>query len=155
MDPVNPKIIAVPDLEVPMIFDSPEEIAAREGIHERIQTEIYHGERERAFQAEEMLDTPSGWNEVEDLIMDDGDILVENMRPEKRRRDEIARGRRNRGRKTTSVTRNENIPLLRLGGRKILRNSIPRIEMKINKRMNCRYQSNSRRSLRCCFATES
>ena len=37
MDPVNPKIIAVPDLEVPMIFDSPKEMAMRDGIHERIQ----------------------------------------------------------------------------------------------------------------------
>ena len=90
MDPVNPEIIAVPDLEVPMIFDSPKEMAMRVGIHERIQAEIYHEDRERAFQAEEMLDTPPGWNEVEDLIMDDGDILAENMRPEKRRRDEIA-----------------------------------------------------------------
>ena len=90
MDPVNPEIIAVPDLEVPMIFYGPEEMAMREGIHKRIQVEIYHEDRERAFQAEEMLDTPPGWNEVEDLIMDDGDILVKNMRPEKRRRDEIA-----------------------------------------------------------------
>ena len=89
MDPVNPEIIAVPDIEVPMIFDGPEEMAMREGIHERIQVEIYHEDRERAFQAEEML-----LNEVEDLIMDDRNILAESMRPEKRRRDEIARGRR-------------------------------------------------------------
>ena len=59
-------------------------MAAREGIHERIQAEIYHDDREREFQAEEMLDTPLGWNEVEDLILDDGDILAENMRPEMR-----------------------------------------------------------------------
>ena len=31
--------------------------------------------------------------------LDDGDILAENMRPEKRRRDEIARGRRKRRKK--------------------------------------------------------
>ena len=77
-----------------MIFDSPEEMAMREGIHKRIQAEIYHEDRERVFQAEERLEAPPGWNEVEDLIMDDGDILVENMKPEKRRRDEVARGRR-------------------------------------------------------------
>ena len=29
MDPVNPEIIAVPDLEVPMIFDSPKEMAGK------------------------------------------------------------------------------------------------------------------------------
>ena len=58
MDPVNPEIIAVPDLEIPKILDGPEEMAVREGIHKRIQVEIYHDERKRAFQAEEMLDTP-------------------------------------------------------------------------------------------------
>ena len=42
MDPVNPKIIAVPDLEVPMIFDGPKEMVMREGFHQRIQAEIYH-----------------------------------------------------------------------------------------------------------------
>ena len=66
----------------------------REGIYKRIQAKIYHEDMERAFQGEEMLDTSPEWNKVEDLIMDDRDILAENMRPEKRRRDEIARGRR-------------------------------------------------------------
>ena len=94
MDPVNPEISAVPDLEVPMIFNSPEEMAAREGIYERILAEIYYEDRDRAFQAKEMLDTPPELNEVKNLIMDDGDILEENMRPEKRRRDEIVQGRR-------------------------------------------------------------
>ena len=41
-----------------------------------------------------MLDKHPGWNAVEDFILDDGDILAENKRPEKRRRDEIAQGRR-------------------------------------------------------------
>ena len=36
MDPVNPEIIAEPDLEIPMILGDPEEMAVREGIHERI-----------------------------------------------------------------------------------------------------------------------
>ena len=96
MDPVNPEIIAIPDLEILMILDDPEEMAVREGIHERMQAEIYHDDSERASQAEEMLDTPPGWNDIEDLILDGGDILAENMRPEKRRRDETARCRRKR-----------------------------------------------------------
>ena len=50
----------------------------------------------RVFQTEERLDAPPGWNDVEDLIMDDGEILAENMKPEKRRRDEAARGWRKR-----------------------------------------------------------
>ena len=33
MDPVNPEITAVPDLEIPMFFDGPKEMAMREGIH--------------------------------------------------------------------------------------------------------------------------
>ena len=59
----------------------------REGIHERIQVEIYHEDRERAFKAEESLNAPLGWNKVEDLTMDDGEILAKNIKPEKRRRD--------------------------------------------------------------------
>ena len=41
-----------------------------------------------------MLDIPPEWNEVEDLILEDRDILSENMRPEKRMRDEISQGQR-------------------------------------------------------------
>ena len=44
---VNLKVTAEPDLEVLIILDDPEEMAVREGIHERIQTEIYHEDRER------------------------------------------------------------------------------------------------------------
>ena len=40
-----------PDLEVPIILDNPEEMAVREGIHERIQAEIYHVDKEREAQA--------------------------------------------------------------------------------------------------------
>ena len=43
---------------------------------------------------EEMLEIPLEWNEVPDLIMEDGDILPEEMRPDKQRRDEISRGQR-------------------------------------------------------------
>ena len=90
LDPVNPEITAEPDLEIPMILDDPEEMAVREGIHERIQAEIYNENKEREAQAKEMLEIPPEWNEVPDLIMEDEDILPENMRPEKRRRDEIS-----------------------------------------------------------------
>ena len=96
MDPANPVILVAPDVNIPMIFDSPEEREMREGIHERIQAEISHEDWERVFQAEEMLDELPGWNNVEDLIMEDGEILAENMKPKKRRRDEVARGRRKR-----------------------------------------------------------
>ena len=35
-----------PDLEIPVIPENPEEMAVREGIHERIQAEIYHEDKE-------------------------------------------------------------------------------------------------------------
>ena len=92
-DPGN-EITTEPDLDIPMILNDPEEIAVREGIHERIKVEIYHENKEREAQAEEMLDLPPEWNEVKDLIMEEGDILSENMRLEKRMKDEISRGRR-------------------------------------------------------------
>ena len=50
----------------------------------------------RVFQTEERLDAPPGWNDVEDLIMEDGEILAENVKPENRRRDEVAQGQRKR-----------------------------------------------------------
>ena len=40
-DPDNLEMTTEPDKEVPMILDNPEEMAVREGIHERIQAEIY------------------------------------------------------------------------------------------------------------------
>ena len=40
--------------------------------------EIHHEDREREFQVEERLDAPPGWNDVKDLIMEDGEILEEN-----------------------------------------------------------------------------
>ena len=59
-------------------------------------------------------------------------------------------------RKTTSGQENENILLLYLRGRNILRDSIPRTGMKANKKkMSCRHQTNSRRYHRWCVATES
>ena len=73
-----------------MILNDPEEMAVREGIFERIQAEIYHENKEGSVQAEEMLEIPPECNEVTDLILEDGDTLPENMRPEKRRRDEIS-----------------------------------------------------------------
>ena len=55
---VNPKVINTPDIDVPMILASPDEIEMREGIHERIQAERHHEDREEAFQAEERLNAP-------------------------------------------------------------------------------------------------
>ena len=68
----------------------------REGIHERIQAEIHQEVSEEAFQVEERLNAPPAWNEVEDLMMEDGEILEENTRPKKRRKEEISWGRRKR-----------------------------------------------------------
>ena len=82
--------LSTPDPDIPMIFDSPEGMERREVIHKRIQAELHHEDRERTFQAEERLYAPPGWNDVEDLIMNDGEILEENTRPDKRRRDEEA-----------------------------------------------------------------
>ena len=51
LGPDNPVAIEVPDNEVPMILDSPEEMELREGIHERIQAEMHHEAREEVVQA--------------------------------------------------------------------------------------------------------
>ena len=64
MGPVNSEVMSTPDPEIPMIFDSPEEMEMREGIHESIQAELHHEDRERAFQAKERLYAPPGWNDA-------------------------------------------------------------------------------------------
>ena len=66
--------------------------------------EIHQEVREEAFRAEERLNEPPGWNDVEDLIMVDGEILEENTRPEKRRREEISQGWRKRRKKDNICT---------------------------------------------------
>ena len=76
--------------------DTPEDIAEREGIYKRIQAELCNGDIEKVSQAEEMLELPPVWIEVQDLIMDGGDMISEDLRPEKRKRDEVARGWRKR-----------------------------------------------------------
>ena len=48
------------------------------------------------MQAEEMLDLPPVWNDVQDLLMEDEMILPGEIKPGKRVRDEPARGRRKR-----------------------------------------------------------
>ena len=63
-----------PDLEIPVIPEDPEEMAVREGIHERIQAEIHHEDKEAEAAAKEMLEAPLEWNEVSDLMMEDKDV---------------------------------------------------------------------------------
>ena len=57
-DPDSPEITAEPALEIQVIPEDPEEMAAREGIHKRIQVEIHHENKEREARAEEMLEIP-------------------------------------------------------------------------------------------------
>ena len=45
-----------------------------------------------------MLEIPREWNEDPDLMMEEGDILPQDTRLDKRKRDEISRGRRKRRR---------------------------------------------------------
>ena len=93
-DPKSLEITDEPDQDMQVIPENPEEMAAREGIHERIQADIHHEDKEREAGVEEMLENPPEWNKVPDLIMEDGDILPEDMRLDKRRSDEISRGQR-------------------------------------------------------------
>ena len=92
----NPEISAKPALDIQITPEDPEEIAAREGIHERIQAEIHQGNKEVEARAEEMLEVPPELNKVPDLMMEEEDVLPEDMGSNKRSRDEISRGRRKR-----------------------------------------------------------
>ena len=58
-----------------------------------------------------MLELPPVWNKVQDLIMDGGDMISEDLRPEKRKREEISRGRRKRRHEEDiRVDKREHIP---------------------------------------------
>ena len=54
-----------------MITEDPEVIAEREGVHEIIQAEIQHKDKEVEMAEEVMLEIPLEWNVVPDLIMED------------------------------------------------------------------------------------
>ena len=78
------------------LLKTPAEIAEREDIHERIQAELRNRDTEDLSQAEKMLELPPVWNDVQDLLMDDKEMISGESRPGKRSRDEVARGRRKR-----------------------------------------------------------
>ena len=92
--PRSPEISAESAIDIQVIPEDPEEMAVREGIHKRIQAEMHHENKEIEARAEEMLEIPREWNRVPDLMMEEEDILPEDTRPDKWKRDEISRGRR-------------------------------------------------------------
>ena len=59
-----------------MITEDREVIAEREGVHERIQAEIQHKNKEVEVAEEEMLEISPKWNVVPDLIMEDNKELM-------------------------------------------------------------------------------
>ena len=50
-----------PDVEMQELPESPEELARREGVHERIRVELFHETKEAEAFAEEHLETPPQW----------------------------------------------------------------------------------------------
>ena len=59
---------------------------------------MHHENKKIEARAKEMLEIPPEWNKVPDLMMEEGDILPEDARPDKQMRDKISRGRRKRRR---------------------------------------------------------
>ena len=53
---------------------------------------MHHENKEMEARAEEMLEIPPEWNEFMDLMMAEGEILPEDTRPDKQKRDEISQG---------------------------------------------------------------
>ena len=58
----GPEILPEPDLEIQVIPEDPKDIALNEGIHERIQAEIHHEDKEEEARVEEILDVPPEWS---------------------------------------------------------------------------------------------
>ena len=59
-----------------MITEEPEVIAERETVHERIQAQIQHEDKEAEVAEEVMLDIPLEWHAVPDLVMEDEEKLI-------------------------------------------------------------------------------
>ena len=83
-----------PYLEIPIISEKPEVIARREGIHERIQAEIHHKDKQAEVLAEEMLEAPPAWSEVPDLMIGNGKGQKDTGSSYEAEEDEVTRGRR-------------------------------------------------------------
>ena len=66
----------------------------RKGIHERIHAEIHQGNKEEEARLEEMLEVPSEWKEVLDLMMEEKAVLPKPTGSTKQRIDKISRGQR-------------------------------------------------------------
>ena len=64
------------DLDIPILPKNPEVIAERNGIHERLQAEIQHEDKEEEIAVEEMLEVPPEWNAVPDLILEEEDGMM-------------------------------------------------------------------------------
>ena len=71
-----------------MITEDPEVMAIKEGIHERIQAEIQHEDKEAEMAEDVMLGIPPKWNAVPDLIMEDEEELMIKEADNKPKRDE-------------------------------------------------------------------
>ena len=85
---VSPEI--TPEVNPELVLQVPEEMEDIDGIHERIQSELLNQGKEDVSRVEEILELPPAWNEVQDLIMDDGSSSTMDSKPEKRKREEIA-----------------------------------------------------------------
>ena len=81
-----------PDLDIPILPEGSKVITEREGIHDRIQSEIQHKDKEGKVTAEIFLEVSSAWNEVKDLIMEDEDGMMITEADTKQKRDKVPRG---------------------------------------------------------------
>ena len=89
-DQRRPELYPEPDLDTPILPENPEAIAEREGIHERIQSEIQHKDKEAEAAEELMLEIPPEWNAVPDLIMEDKEGMMITETDNKWKRDDVA-----------------------------------------------------------------
>ena len=83
-----------PALDIPMITKDPEVIAEREGVQREFKLRSNTKTREAEISEEVMLEIPPEWNAVPDLIMEDEEELMTTETDNKRKRDEVMRGRR-------------------------------------------------------------
>ena len=138
-----------------MIPEYPEVITERERVHKRIQAEVQHQDKEVEVAEKVMLEVPSEWNAVPDLIIEDKEGMMITETYTKRKRDEVAQGHRKRQKEYDTVWRNMNIIPQYLGEHETQQDSILNTGMSFNrKKMNGRGQVNDRGFHIWCFVAD-
>ena len=135
---------------MPRLPEDPKVVSTREGVHNRIQAEMYHNAKEAEALVEEQLEALPGWNKVPNVMMETREEDGITDAATKRKREEVAQICR-KWQKEDDIRRS-----LQFRREFITQHgSILRIVMSLNRmRMTGKGRINDSKSLRWCFVAD-